>query len=131
MKKVFVLFGIAAFSTASAQQKDVFDIMKHLDKMVKDKKFPQAIIKPPSKNYPFINHLSQRPAPELSHILANGDKVFILSQDNMPCVVPGSTNTNMPNIADPNRYFDSPLFRKNLPGAIPNAISPYRFIVSE
>jgi len=30
MKKVFLLFGIAAFSSASAQQKDLFDIQKHL-----------------------------------------------------------------------------------------------------
>lgn len=32
MKKIFLLFGIAAFSAASAQQKDVFDIHKHLQK---------------------------------------------------------------------------------------------------
>jgi len=131
MKKVFLLFGIAAFSTSSAQQKGVFDIQRHLDKMVKDKKLPKPGIKPPSINYPFINHTYQRPAWELSHILPNGDKVFLLSQDNMSCVVPGSINTNMPNIADPNKYFESPLFRNNNPGAIPNAVSPYRFIVSK
>jgi hypothetical protein len=131
MKKVFVLFGIAAFSTASAQQNDVFDIQKHLEKMLKDKKFPRAIIKPPSINYPFINHTSGRPAWEFSHILPNGDKIFLLSQDNMPCVVPGSVNTIMPNIADPEKYFESLFFRNNLPGAIPNVVSPYRFIASK
>ena len=32
MKKVFLLLGIAGFTTASAQQKDVFDINRYLKK---------------------------------------------------------------------------------------------------
>ena len=38
MKIVFLLFGIVAFSGASAQQKDLFDIQKHLQKKQQESK---------------------------------------------------------------------------------------------
>ena len=41
MKKVFLVFGIAAFSSASAQQKDVFDINRHIRGFL-DKKTPSG-----------------------------------------------------------------------------------------
>ncbi len=54
MKKIFLLFGVAAFSSASAQQKNLLDIQKHLDKMVKNKKFPGVVNRPIEKNSPFF-----------------------------------------------------------------------------
>ncbi len=132
MKKVFLLFGLAAFSSASAQQKDVFDIQKHLEKMVKEKKNSGTVTNPFQKNNFLLHHLSRPQVWELSHILSNGDKVYTLSQDNMPCVVPDMRHyTNMPNISNSNEYFETLLFRQHLPGSIPNAVRPYKLIVSK
>jgi hypothetical protein len=131
MKKVFLLFGIAAFTSASAQQKDVFDIQKHLDKIVKDKKFPGAVTNPFSKSNFLLHHGALPQVQELLHVLSNGDNVYTLSQDNMPCVVPGMSQFNMPNISNPGEYFESLQFKQHLPGTIPNAVKPYRLIVSK
>lgn len=132
MKKVFLLFGMAAFSSASAQQKDVFDIQKHLDKRAKDKKNSGTIFRPTIKSNFHLHHRLRPQVWELSHILSNGDKVYALSRDNMPCVVPDMRQfTNMPNISNPNEYFESLLFRQHIPGTIPNAVRPYRLITSK
>lgn len=131
MKKVFLLFGIAAFTSASAQQKDVFDIQKHLDKIVKDKKFPRAVTGPSVKSTDLIDHRFFSYERKPFYTLHNGDKVYVLSGDNMPCVVPDMSQfTIMPNISDPNQYFNSPLFKNNTPGTIPNAVKPYRLIIA-
>jgi hypothetical protein len=130
MKKVFLLLGIASFSAASAQQKDVFDIQQHLDKMFKDKKIPEIVISPLNKptpvsySWPFPNNQ------KLSIILPNGDKVYILSQDNMPCVVPDMTQFNMPNVSNSHDYFQSLLPKNNIPGNIPNA-APFFLITPQ
>ena len=131
MKKIFLLFGIAAFSSASAQQKNVFDIQKHLDKMVKEKKIPGRVFKPFNKPEPLTNYWYSQINQKLIHILPNWDKIYLLSQDNMPCVVPGYTQNIMPNISDPDKYFESPLFRNDSPNAIPNLVKPYRIIISK
>jgi hypothetical protein len=131
MKKVFLLFGMASFCSASAQQKDLFDIQKHLDNMIKDKKIPGGVFKPFNKPAPVTNYRYSPNVQKLSHILTNGDKVYILSLDNMPCLVPGFTQNRMPNIADPDIYFESPLFRNDSLGTMPNAVKPYRLMASK
>ena len=115
----------------TAQQKDVFDIQRHLDKISKDKKLPGAVFIPFNKTRPFINCGFPLYSQEISHILPNGDKVYTLSQDNMPCIVPDMRQFNMPNSSDPDKYFESLIFRNDSPGAIPNAVRPYRLIVSK
>jgi hypothetical protein len=132
MKKVFLLFGLAAFSSASAQQKDVFDIQKHLDKMVKDKKNPGAVARPSEKNTYLINHGFFTYGSNLSPILPNGNKVYLLDPGNMPCVVPDMKQfTTMPNVSNPNTYFESLAFRNDIPETMPNAVKPYRIIASK
>jgi len=131
MKKIFLLFGMAAFCSASAQQKEVFDIQKHLDNMIKDKKIPGGVFKPFNKPTPITNYWYYPNDQKLSYISPNGDKIYILSQDNMPCVVPGYTQNIMPNVSDPDKYFESSLFRNDTPGSIPNVVRPYRIIVSK
>lgn len=53
---------------------------------------------------------------ELSHTLPNGNKVYALPQDNMPCVVPNTSVANMPTVAPPLRGEmpnpSVPLYRK-------------------
>ena len=130
MKRVFLLFGIAAFCSASAQQKIVFDINKHLQGLMNKKKNSSTVIKP-FKTNKFYNIGSHKSILKLSHTLPNGDKVFTQSQYNMPCIIPDLRQfTAMPNISNPNVYFESLLSRQQLPGTIPNAVRPYRLIAS-
>jgi len=129
MKMIFLLLGVAGFTAASAQDKDLFDIQKHLqkkqgenNKILEKRNFP----KPPSKIAPFTRLRARH-----SHILPNGDKLMLLTQDNMPCIVPDMKQFLMPNISNPEDYFRSlPLITKR-PGSIPNAIDPHRIISSK
>lgn len=130
MKKVFLLLGIAAFYSATAQQKDVFDINKHISDLLNKKKGQQNKVNPPEfKTFSFNN--GNGPFSKLSHVAANGDNVYILPQDNMPCVVPGNKLSNMPNISDPGPYYDSPVFKNDTPGSIPNVVKPYKLVTSK
>ena len=85
MKKVFLLFGIAAFTTVSAQQNDLFDIQKHLLK--KQAEENKRVDLPTNKPFVYTpTNLNNNPAE--SYTLPNGDKVVISSLDNMPVVQP-------------------------------------------
>ena len=127
MKKVFLLFGVAAFGAASAQQKGVFDVNKHIQDFLKKKHGIQKDSTPSLIDNFYTNRNTESLA-KLSYTLPNGDKVYILPMDNMPCVVPGFPQNNMPNISNPNIYYHSPLFRNEIPGTTPNAVKPYRLI---
>jgi hypothetical protein len=129
MKKVFLLFGIAAFSGASAQQKDLFDIQQHLQKkQAEDKKVAEKKINP----FPYNNHYSGN-IRELSYTLPNGDKIFNPPLGSMPCVKPDMRNfLIMPNLANGKvlpgyNYYP----QKVKPGQIPNGSRPYRMIASK
>lgn len=54
---------------------------------------PEAKI---SKRKYFREVQTNSPVARLSHVLPNGNKVYILPQDNMPCVVPDTRAYNMP-----------------------------------
>ncbi len=132
MKKVFLLFGIAAFSSASAQQNDVFDIQKHLQKkQAEDKKTieKKTMILPFKKSTTYSNlHLGYKP--EASYTLPNSDKVVTLSLDNMPCVQPDMRQyQTMPNVVYDKQFNFSP--QRPKPGQIPNGAGYYRMIVSK
>ena len=116
MKKILFILGIVTFSLASAQDNENPGL---------------KIIPPKSKSVPFLfpngidtlwfhnsDVLNQTPQlipqSKLLYTLPNGNKVYSLPQDNMPCVVPDISqyNTmamvtpeknqyNMPNAANP------------------------------
>jgi len=90
MKRIILVFGIAAFSSASAQQKELFDIGQHIrKKQAEGKKLSEKknLVLPFHKSFPAVNpYLIGRPP--LSYTLPNGDKVIISTIDNMPCVQP-------------------------------------------
>jgi len=130
MKKVFLFFGIAAFSSASAQQKDVFDINRHIQEVLRNRNTSVRGVETFKTDQVFINS-STGSKPKLSQILPNSDKVYTLRQDNTPCVVPDMSQFNMPNISNPSEYFESLPFKQHLPGIIPNAVIPYQLITSK
>jgi len=132
MKKIFLFFGIAAFSSASAQQNDLFDIQKHLQKkQTEDKKKAKSnsLVLPFNKPIIYTNpSLGNRQ--QSSYTLPNGDKVVTTSPYNMPCIQPDMRQyQTMPNVAYGNPFNFSPL--KPQPGQIPNGAGYYQMIVSK
>jgi hypothetical protein len=95
MKNILFIICILSFSVASAQ--------------IKSKPFIKAI--PPNAKFlqqpqSFLSGVT------LSHTLPNGNKVYLLPQDNMPCVVPdmsqfdgGVVKPVIPNYTIPNPAF--------------------------
>ena len=133
MKKIFLLFGVAAFSSATAQHNDLFDINKHIQKKrtegkkAAEKKLLLSSIKP----FQHYNSYSTNKA-NLSYVLPNGDKVVILGQDNMPCVVPDMRQfQHMPNLANKEQFNFNYSPQKVLPFQIPNGSIPFRMIASK
>ena len=132
MKKVFLLIGIAAFSSASAQQNDMFDIQKHLQKKQAESKKTDEMN---SLVFPFKKHFipvdpSIGKKPLVSYTLPNGDKVVISRLGDMPCVKPDPSQLYfMPNLAYSGEFNFSP--QRPKPGQIPNGSKPYRMIASK
>ena len=131
MKILFVVTGIISLTTASAQQNDFFDPQRHLEKKNKSK-FQPLIRKPLQTNPDFpkfsATNLSPQVGAKLSHTLPNGNKVYLLPTDNMPCVVPDMSQFNMPTGKLTHIYAEDSTQRSNLPGRIPNTIPPWRII---
>lgn len=135
MKKIFLIAGLAAFSFASAQQNNVFDIQKHLQKKQTEErlqKLKEQFI--PANPSPPTIHLSlYPPQAKLSQTLPNGNKVYLLPMDNMPCIAP-EKNLCADNMTQPPKKFD--LFNKQQnykqqPGAIPNPAYPWKIIPND
>jgi hypothetical protein len=132
MKKIFLFIGIAAFTSATAQQKDVLDIDKYILKQQQQKK------KAAKKEIPVFSFKNKYDAnqyffsnnPDQTYTLTNGDKIMALSLDNMPRVVPDMKQFQiMPNSANCiviNNYY-SP-FKRSLPGVTPNGSVPFKMI---
>jgi hypothetical protein len=58
---------------------------------------------------------------QFSHTLPNGDKVYLLPQDHMPCIVPDASQYN----------YNMPVYKEEIMGTIPNASPPIQIIPRE
>jgi hypothetical protein len=117
MKKVFLVFGIAAFSSAAAQQNDVFNIEDYLRKKNADDKAQGPGIKNPfSDPGLFKNQMAEQ---LLS--MANNNPYIVPQDGSMPCIKPDMRQFNtMPNPGlGVLRSFPKV-------GEIPNGAFPYR-----
>jgi hypothetical protein len=135
MRKILALLAITGISTAlSAQQNDFFDIQKYLQKKQKDNKpvYKLPMLKPSLQNQ-FSNFESGNllDKKKFSHTLANGDRVYILLQDNMPCVIPDMGPFRTPNVSYLYKNVNPVRISGNLPGQIPNASIPKRISISK
>lgn len=123
MKKVFLIFSIVAFSSASAQRKELFDIQKHIEKKQLDGKKAAQKNKfslPAFKKFQFTRPIKTSPS-LLSYSLPNGD-VVIYGNGTMPCIKPGlSQFQNMPNLSSKGQFNFNFSPHKAQPGQIPNA----------
>lgn len=112
MKKIFLFLGIAAFTGASAQNKDLFDINKYLEKKGNLTNRKGSLTQ--NLNTTFKVEINK---PVKVFTLPNGDRVLISPKYNMPVVIPGNSYVyNMPTRFVPS-YRDS---LSKLPGRIPN-----------
>jgi hypothetical protein len=120
MKKIFLLISIAASSVAVAQQQDVFDIQKHLQKKQLLSKVTEL-----KNNFTPLQRLAVScvmPSQNLSYTLDNGDKVMY-GNGTMPCVKPGKQVHTMPGPVTADQLLDLSI---PAPGQIPNAGIGYK-----
>lgn len=121
MKKVFLFFGIAALTSAAAQNKDLLDINKHHEKkgnLTNRKGFLTQNLNTTTQVE--INKLVQ------VFTLSNGDKVMSSPKFNMPVITPGNNYIyNMSTRFMPS-YKDS---LSKIPGRIPNGSNEYKLTV--
>ena len=116
MKKTFLIFGLVAGITAAGQQKDMVDIsglvQQRIDAMMKQKSVDGLSF----KQFPQHNPLNKDFKGVLSYQHSNGDLVFRLPADHMPCVKPGNMQIyNMPVIRN-----NKVLIQPGETGTIPN-----------
>ncbi len=124
MKKIFLVTGLLSFGFAKAQQPELFDIDKHLLDKSKQKSITHL-----SPQFLFNFSTPGADTAMFSHLTPNGDRVYVLQQDKMPCVVPGTEQRIMPNV---------PFDRLNIQGyirrgygSIPNAVIPHAIILDK
>lgn len=121
MKKVFLFFGIAALTGAAAQNKDLLDINKHLEKNGNLTNRKGTL----TQNLSNIFKVETN-KPVQVFILSNGDKVISSPKYNMPVVKPGNSFVyNMSTRFIPS-YKDS---LSKIPGRIPNGYNEYKLTV--
>ena len=101
MKKILLVAGIASFSVAAAQ----------------NDRFPKVQVIPPKpknnisslpKFYSVTPKASLIDNAKLLNTLPNGNKVYALPQDNMPCVVPDVSQFNMPVVVPESEAYTIP-----------------------
>jgi len=135
MKKLPVFLALSCISIAgTAQQKDFFDIQKYLQKKSKESKpasKPLVLLKPSFQNFATPESQPVISGSEFSHSLPNGDKVYILLQDNMPCITSKINRFDISNGFDEKEITSPVNYNKSLPGIIPNVVIPKRIIFSE
>jgi hypothetical protein len=135
MKKITLFLTITGFTvTASAQQNDFFDVQKYLQKKRKETKqvIKPLLTKPSLQNqFTFIQSVNPNNQKKLSHTLSNGDKVYLLSQDNMPCIIPDISKLNFTDISNLTMFPNTFILPDNQPGSIPNVANPGRITFSK
>jgi hypothetical protein len=103
MKKIFFIVAIAAFSFASAQNDNKTIVSPKPG--VNSSDIPNRFFINPPKPQLMVNG-------QIVNTLPNGNKVYALPQDHMPCVVPDMTQYNMP------------VFKPDIVYTIPNPAFP-------
>jgi hypothetical protein len=134
MKKLPLLLTLTCFTIAdSAQQKDFFDVQKYLQKKTKESKSapkPFVFSKPSFQNFQSLQQQGMISESKLSHALANGDKVYTLLQDNMPCVTTEINRFDISNAYKEHKISSPFTAYDNLPFSMPNgSVVPYKIFL--
>ena len=88
MKKIFLVFGIAAYASASGQQKELFDIQQHLEKKKAESKktVENKLLELPFQKRHTVTTLFN--PNDQGYLLPNGDRVVIAGPGAMPVIKP-------------------------------------------
>jgi hypothetical protein len=105
MKKLFFVIAIATFSFASAQDKQTFWV-KPLP--LKPNLKTDSLAPLPYNRNIVHNPQSLIEQSKLLHSLPNGNKVYALPLDNMPCIVPDISHYSMPVVKPDINHFNMP-----------------------
>lgn len=90
MKKLsLIIVSLTSIIFAVSAQDGFFDIQKYMQKKdIEPKSADKLVLSKPSFKKPSTYLLTGRTKQKrVSHILSNGDKVYLLDQDNMPCIM--------------------------------------------
>jgi len=107
--KLFFLFIVFAISHQSfSHQPGIgIDTIQWFNKIPKD-----------SLHWLALNQVPAFPQAKLLHVLPNGNKVYKLPNDNMPCIVPDESMY----------HYNMPAVKGKITGMIPNAVPPVPII---
>ena len=116
MKHLLLVGGLSSLSVlASAQQKDLFDINRHL-------KGNKQFSIPNKKSFQWLSNTEDPNRLMLKYRSANGDGIYSQSIYRMPVIVPNTDLTRIPNPGLSKRLYNAvhgwP--RKSITGVIPN-----------
>jgi len=113
MKKfiIFLLLSSIVIKINAQQPKTGIDSGYHFKYIIPPDSLNKLIAKVTYSSTPFAGA-------KFSHVLRNGDKVYILPQDNMPCIVPNRSMYN----------YNMPVYKGKTEGRIPNASPPVQII---
>jgi hypothetical protein len=101
MKKYFLIIAILAFTFTGAQEFNFPGLQKRF-------KNPKADILPMPEIHNFNPSDQSLPFTKRSYTLPNGNKVNILPQDNMPCVMPDISQFSMPVVKPNIQHYNIP-----------------------
>ena len=116
MKHLLLVGGLSSLSVlASAQQKDLFDINRHL-------KGNKQFSIPNKKSFQWLSNTEDPNRLMLKYRSANGDGIYSQSIYRMPVIVPNTDLTRIPNPGLSKRLYTAILGwpRKSITGMIPN-----------
>jgi hypothetical protein len=102
----FIVFAIS-HQSFSQQPKIGIDTVHWFGKFPKD-----------SLHWLALNPVPAFPQAKLSHVLPNGNKIYKLPVDNMPCLVPDESMY----------HYNMPVVKGKISGTIPNASPPVQII---
>ena len=120
MKRIFLLLGIAGFTTASAQQKELFDINMHLKKKHAEKSIATPKTKEDLQRANPFQFKSNKKLTTYSFALPTGNKVYRAPAYHMPIIVTDMRQFNkMPNV------IIGETIATIFPTRIPNAAPPF------
>lgn len=123
MRYAFLMIMLAACSIVSAQNNDYQDFYNRFKKpLVAKPALPRYDALRKHDPVQAISALPSFPTAKLLFNMSNGNKVYALPQDGMPCIVPDMNRFTIPNSGK-----GIPLYRYPALGAIPNpALEPQR-----
>ena len=109
MRKLLLTASLFSSVLAFSQEDDVPTVKEYFKRQKEKKDLPLLRRYEPGLTIPPI---ARSPLGNLSHLTTNGNRVYSLRTDNMPCLVPDMDQFNMPCIKPEMRQYNMPVIPK-------------------